>query len=421
MKKYSAFFLMLLIIVLSQDVLAAPNLQQLIDATPANKELHLEAITYSGPVKITKPITIIGQKGTVITSASTGVSVKDATNISLQQLSFNTEGAPLTIDNVKNLELHLLDFSITTEGVKIQNSTHISLANILVEGFSQKHFSTKPNGIEMLQSQNINVSNVVVRNVQDAIYFERVENVDVHKTAADAGRYGLHFMYGKQISLKNNIVTNNVTGLMLMIVDGLQVENNTIKRQLMLNSNGLYLYDVQNSNISKNEFIENTVATVWNDVRTTSFEQNTFQSNSTVIEAEKSPTVEVRHNNFVGNILAARSDDEAFILHNNTFDDYSGYDFNEDGIGDTPHQTYTSFGQWMVRKPVYQYFMEAPSVVLLNKMDEQSAVTDSTLLQDEKPEMTTPTNYFAFNINWLQLLIGFMSIMIVTIIWRILR
>ena len=421
MKKYSAFFLMLFIIVLPKDVLATPNLQQLIDETPANKELHLEAITYSGPVAITKPITIIGQKGTVITSASTGVSVKDVTDMSLQQLSFNTEGAPLTIDNVKNLELHLLDFSINTEGVKIQNSTHISLANILVEGFSKKHFSTKPNGIEILQSQNINVSNVVVRNVQDAIYFERVENIDVYNTAADAGRYGLHFMYGKQITLKNNNVTNNVTGLMLMIVDGLQVENNTIKRQLMLNSNGLYLYDVQNSNISKNEFIENTVATVWNDVRTTTFEQNTFQSNSTVIEAEKSPTVVVRHNNFVGNILAARSDDKAFILHNNSFDDYIGYDFNEDGIGDTPHQTYTSFGQWMVRKPVYQYFMEAPSVVLLNKMDEQSAVTDSTLLQDEKPEMTTSTNYFTFNINWLQLLIGFMSIMIVTIIWRILR
>src|SRR5690625_113718 len=42
------------------------SLQQLIDDTPANGELKLEGKVYKGNIDITKPITIIGQKGTEI-------------------------------------------------------------------------------------------------------------------------------------------------------------------------------------------------------------------------------------------------------------------------------------------------------------------------------------------------------------------
>ena len=59
-------------------------------------------------------------------------------------------------------------------------------------------------------------------------------------------------------------------------------------------------------------------------------------------------------------------------LIENYYDDYSGIDLNDDGIGDESYVALQSFGQWMVGKPVYQYYVESPSVVLLNEIDKQT-------------------------------------------------
>lgn len=421
MKKILLFLLFLGLFPAHLTAHANVDVQQLIDETPANGTLKLEQGTYEGPFTLTKPITIIGEKGVKIKSKSNGFIAKKVEGITLEQLEFKTKKAPLQIDSSEQVHLEKLTFFIQKESVHLNNITGLTLKQLDVSSDSKKHFSQKPNGIDVFKSNNIAVDGLTMTNLQDGIYFERVEDVSVKSTTSTYGRYGIHFMYGKRIELRENTVTNNVTGLMLMIVEDLTVEKNVVKRQLMINSNGLYLYDVQRATVQQNDFLENTVATVWNQVRNTTFRENVFQSNSTVVEAKRSPDVVVNDNEFIGNILAARSDKHLFILDHNMYDDYKGYDFDRNNIGDTPHQTYTSFGQWMVRKPVYQYFIEAPSVVLLNKMDEQAKTTDANVLIDETPVMPESNDSFTFEIKWLELLFAVASITSVYLIWRKLR
>ncbi len=412
------FGLLFFFIPFEQQSIAAENLQHLIDEAAPNSTLQLENKTYSGPVTITKPVTIIGDKQTIIQSETTGISIQNTANVALKSLRFETKKAPIIVKDNEAIELTNLQVKIDEEAIQLQNVKNGTITNIQIEGIQDVHFSKKPNGISVFDSSTIRVEQAQITNIQDGIYFEQVENVTVKNTHVQNGRYGLHFMYGKYIELKNNTVQHNVTGLTIMVVTDLLIQDNVIEKQLALNSNGIYFYDIERATVSNNVIKENTVGTVWNNVRNTTFANNTFQSNGTVIEGAKSPEVLVQNNQFLGNILTARSDKTGFKLQQNHYDDYTGYDFNNDGYGDTPYQSYTSFGQWMVRKPVYQYYVEAPSVVLLNTLDKQLPTSAKNILVDTNPVMQIEEQTRDRQIHWLQLMGGAVAIFLLLFIWR---
>jgi nitrous oxidase accessory protein len=412
------FGLLFFFIPFEQQSVAAENLQQLIDETAPNSTLQLQNKTYSGPVTITKPITIIGDEQSIIQSDTTGISIRNTNDVVVKSLQFETKKAPIIIEASESIELTNLQFKIDEEAVHLQNVNNSTIANIQIEGIRDVHFSKKPNGINVSDSSDIRVDQAYITNIQDGIYFEQVENVTVTKAHVQNGRYGLHFMYGKHIELTNNTVQHNVTGFTIMVVTDVLIQNNVVEKQLALNSNGIYFYDIERATISNNVIKENTVGTVWNNVRDTTFTKNTFQSNGTVIQGSKSPTVLVQNNQFLGNILTARSDKNGFTLHQNHYDDYTGYDFDGDGYGDTPYQSYTSFGQWMVRKPVYQYYVEAPSVVLLNTLDKQLPTSAKNILVDTSPVMQIEEQTRHKQIHWIQLMGGAVAIFLLLFIWR---
>lgn len=415
------FFAMLYLIPFVNDAKASIELQQLIDATEPNGELLLEAKQYEGPAIINKPISIKGMTGTSIQSTTTGLLVQNTNDVHLKMLAFETVESPLQIENSQQITVDSLTFTVETKGVIVKEVSNLTMSNVSITGTKQGHFYFKPHGMEIYDSNNVTVTKAQTENTQDGIYFEEVDDIQLTDSKANNGRYGFHFMYVNDVTVARNIVSNNTTGFMMMIVDQAHVEDNTILRQLSLNSIGLYLYDVKNALVTSNQFLENANATVWHNVTATKFENNLFQANSTVVQSTKSPKVEMTSNDMIGNILLTRSDQDGFVLHGNSYDDYTGYDFNQDLIGDTPHQTFTSFGQWMVRKPVYQYFIEAPSVVLLNKMDGAAQTVDDELLIDKEPVMQSNSLNLTLHLNWLQLLLGLFGIFGISIGWRKLR
>ena len=417
-KIWIVFGLLFFFIPFEQQSMAAENLQQIIDEAAPNSTIQLENKVYSGPVTITKPLTIIGDKRTKIQSETTGISVQQTQNVVLKSLQFKTKKAPILVNESESIELTNLQIKIDEEAIQLQNVKNATISDIQIEGIQDVHFSKKPNGMNVSDSSNIHVERARIENIQDGIYFEEVENINVSHTFVKSGRYGLHFMYGKQIELTNNTVQHNVTGFTIMVVSNVLVQENVIEKQLALNSNGIYLYDIETATVKNNVIKENTVGTVWNNVRDTTFTDNVFQSNGTVIEGEKSPTVLVQNNQFLGNILTARSDKNGFMLQQNHYDDYKGYDFNNDGYGDTPYQSYTSFGQWMVRKPVYQYYVESPSVVLLNTLDKQMPTSEKNILVDTSPVMQVEGQTPQRQIHWLQLMSGAAAIFLLLSIWR---
>lgn len=78
-------------------------------------------------------------------------------------------------------------------------------------------YADKGTGIAAYDSKRINISDSDITEVLDAYYLERVTGSRIINNIATFSRYGLHYMYGKDIYATGNTLENNVTGIMLMI------------------------------------------------------------------------------------------------------------------------------------------------------------------------------------------------------------
>lgn len=378
------------------------KLQKLIDATEPGGTLQLEGKTYRGSILINKPITIKGAAGTKINSLETTFTIMDTNNVVLEGLSLQGENVAVVASNVNTLTFKNIEVEESMTGIQITDSKDVTFENLTITG-SKGHFSKKGHAIAIYNSKNVYAYNCDISSVMDGFYVEKVNNISLINNHVVNGRYAVHMMYSDNVSLKQNKLTNNMTGFMIMVANNVAVSNNIIEKNNSLNSLGVYTYDVDKLNFNNNELTENTVAMDIQNTRNMVIHNNLFSTNGTVIQVKRSGTLTIQDNEFYGNILSIRTDKDGASLQHNFYDDYTGKDYDGDGIGDTNYIATNSFGQWMVRKPVYQYFIESPSVVTLNMMDTEVTDGNELIIVDEEPVVIEKTYYAGFSINWWQL------------------
>lgn len=368
----------------------AESLQSQIDKTPSGGTLKLFDRSYSEKATITKPITIIGGKKTLMRAGydNTVLTIENTKNVTLKNLRFARSQSAIDVKKSSQIHIENIKMIYMWSGVNIRNSSDVTVDDFTMRGVDGQ-YADKGSGVAAYDSKNINISNSFITEVMDAYYLERVTGSKIINNKATYSRYGLHYMYGKDIYARDNLLENNVTGIMLMIAKNALLEENTIQYQSDWNSSGFTLYNAENIVTKNNKLIGNRTAISSQNMKKSHILDNVFLTNQTAVEFTGSYEENtVNHNDFLGNIVNIRSDGTANDIHENYYDDYSGFDVNEDGFGDAKYVALQSFGQWMVREPAYQYFIESPSVVLLNQMDQQTNKTEKNQLVDERPLMS---------------------------------
>lgn len=360
------------------------QLQQLIDDTAPGGTLVLEGQVYRGSMAITKPITIKGVAGTEIHSLATAMTITETENVVFENLVFEAEEMAIRVNNVKGLTLNNIQIEQSFAGIQLINSANILLQKVNIIG-SAGHFSKKGHAVAVYESTNFTAVDSDIDQMMDGFYLESVNDITLQNNRVKNSRYAMHMMYSNDILLKNNTLEKNMTGFMVMIAKNVQIEQNEVAKNNTLNSLGVYTYDIDGLNFSGNIIRENTIAMDVQNARQMVIEHNLFSTNGTVLQVKRSSSLRVQHNEFHGNILTVRTDKDGIQLQRNYYDDYDGKDYDGDGVGDTDYIATNSFGQWMVQKPVYQYFMESPSVVTLNMMDTDVTGNHELVLVDEAP------------------------------------
>jgi len=396
------------------------QLQKLIDRTEPGGTLFLEKRVYRGSLSITKPITIIGMDDTKIHSLTTALTVSDTQNVVLENISFQAENTAIVVSNVQNIHLKNVGIGDSMAGIQITKSENISLHDVDVLG-KEGHFSSKGHAVAIYESKKITATDNDIEQVLDGFYLESVEDIHLTNNSIKNSRYAMHMMYSNHIELANNNLFNNMTGFMVMIAKDVQISDNMVAKNNMLNSLGVYVYDVENVLFEDNELRENTTAMDIQNARDITVEKNVFLVNGTVLHVQRSQELFVQQNEFHGNILTVRTDQQGFSLKRNYYDDYEGKDYNGDQIGDTQYIATNSFGQWMVRKPVYQYFMESPSVMTLNMMDTEVTENNTQVVVDEYPIILKKPFSLEIDIHIWQLLISSILLISMLIIRRRLK
>lgn len=400
----------------------ADTLQQQIDKTPSGGTLTLFDRDYMETAVIKKPITIVGGEKTALMSDSEKpvFTIQNTKDVTLKGLRFLQSTSAVEVKKSHHITLAELEMVQMFSGVQVYDSQNVMIKGLTLRGLDGQ-YASKGYGLAVYRSENVTLKENDVTLVQDAYYLEKTKDVVVKDNVATDSRYGLHFMYADGIEAERNTLQRNVTGIMLMLAKNATLRHNTISIQWDWNSSGFTLYNAENIVAEHNVFSGNRTGILSQTLKNATIRKNVFSSNQTAIVFTSSDAQNVvEQNDFVGNILNIRSDGSDSQIQHNYYDDYDGTDLDEDGIGDTKYVALQSFGQWMVREPAYQYFIESPSVVLLNRMDQQTNKVEKNDLVDQTP-VIAPTSDFADEKNRFHivtLLIGLLMLGSAIYLWR---
>lgn len=396
------------------------DLQFAIDQAKPGEIVHIPAGRYQGNFTVKKSIKLQGEKGVELYSQNTEPALKidDTANVSVEDIMISAKNKGIVVNEVENLKLKAIEIKDVQVGIHIQRSKHIQLLENKVVG-NQLHYAEKGNGIAVFKSDDIAIEHNAIDFVQDGIYVEEVRHINVRQNEVTNSRYGTHFMYSSDVKVLFNSYLYNVTGLMVMMTTDLEIASNTISNHNDFNSYGLLMYDTQQAKVRKNSIRNNRVGVAMQKCSVIQIQENGFQMNQTALEGTKVDNHSIINDNqFTGNILTARSDQQGLRLVRNFYDDYRGIDVAGDGFGDVPYVAVSSFGQWMVRQPVYQFFVASPSVMILTSLDQEVNKTEQNLLVDNEPRLISHTIEKSFSINILQFIIGLVVSMSGFWLWK---
>lgn len=132
MKKTTVGLLIIMLIgyLIPQTTMAKSNeLQTLIDETPRGETLELAEKTYEGNVVITKPITLVGEKGTVIQGDHTDNVIEiDSDDVTLENLAVTGSGKSRDSEQ-EHSGVRVMGDSATLKSLSITDSFHGVLLN----------------------------------------------------------------------------------------------------------------------------------------------------------------------------------------------------------------------------------------------------------------------------------------------------
>jgi len=381
-----------------------PLLQDLVDKSEPNSTLIPPPGAYAGPVTLDFPLTIDGQgkvtidaggKGSVIYVDTDGAVLKNL-HLTNSGESHNDIDAGVQVrGNFNVIKDNVIDNCLF--GIDLQESKF----NII----RRNHISSKPvelgvrgDSVRLWYSFNNKITDNVIRDSRDMVVWYSADNV-IARNDSRNGRYSLHFMYSKYNDVDSNHYENNSVGIFLMYSDSVVVRNNYIayangptgmgigfkessdvdisNNRIMYCATGMYIDISPYDPDATNRIHDNVVAftsigiNFLNDWKGNIFERNSFKGNQTQIAVS-------------GGKTASRN-----VWKGNYWDDYEGFDLDNDGIGDSAYELYSYADRIWMDVPVARFFQGTPVMAVLDFLERLAPFSSPDMLvKDEQPLMS---------------------------------
>jgi nitrous oxidase accessory protein len=398
-------------LILNLPLLAAatelPLLQDLVDKAEPNSTLIPPPGTYAGPVTLNFPLTIDGEgkvtidaggKGSVIYVDTDGAVLKNL-HLTNSGESHNDIDAGVQVrGNFNVIKDNVIDNCLF--GIDLQESKN----NIV----RRNRISSKPvelgvrgDSVRLWYSFNNKITDNIIRDSRDMVVWYSADNT-IARNDSRNGRYSLHFMYSKFNDVDSNHYENNSVGIFLMYSDSVVVRNNYIAyangptgmgigfketsdvdisgNKIMYCATGMYIdvspYDPEATNRIHDNVVAFTSIGInfLNDWKGNIFERNIFKGNQTQIAVS-------------GGKTASRND-----WKGNYWDDYEGFDLDDDGVGDSAYELYSYSDRLWMDVPVARFFKGTPVMAVLDFLERLAPFSSPDMLvKDEQPLMSAET------------------------------
>ncbi|MFN1834217.1 nitrous oxide reductase family maturation protein NosD [Balneola sp. MJW-20] len=378
------------------------------EAVEASKEGDvikvLPGIYKEHDLEIDIPLTLIGMGWPVIDGEEIGSIIKvSAKSVKISGFILKNVGFSHTNDYAAIHILNSQDFEITENimqnvffGILVERSRDGRISNNQISGNFEKEFYSG-NGIHGWNSSFLRIEENNLFGLRDGIYLEFVdESLIIGNVSQNNIRYGLHFMFSNHDRYELNEFSNNGAGVAVMFSKFIAMKKNRFYKNWGPASFGLLLKEIYDAEITDNEFYHNTTAIRVDGSSRILYERNDFRENGWAIKvAGGCYTNTFKQNNFLYNSfdLSYNSRMNDNLFEENYWSSYTGYDLNNDGIGDVPYRPVKLFSYIVNRTPETVILLRSLFTDILNFSENVSPVFTPDDLMDPYPLMNKVTSY----------------------------
>jgi nitrous oxidase accessory protein len=387
------------------------ELQRRIDAAAPGSRLEVGPGTYDGPVRIEKPLHLVGVGRPVIRGNGTGSVV-------------TIGGEAVTFEGfvVRNSGRAV---SEEAAGIKVAGSRHVIRDNLVEDVYfgihlsdggdnvvvgndirpGERHGARPGHAISLWHQSGVRVADNRIREARDGIYLTFADDVVAEGNDVRGCRYGIHSMYSENSRFVGNHLEDNLLGGALMYSDGLQMRCNTVRRNREgATAYGILLKDIDSLLLQDNLIIGNRVG-VYADSTPVGRDKkaivrgNVIAGNDAALALQGTVRLTFYDNQVSSNLADVRAEGGALSDGNvwavaergNYWDAYRGYDADGDGIGDLPYRYEMVMNELLRHAPASRAFVYTPASLVLERAVRLFPVYRfEPLLIDPYPLMSPP-------------------------------
>jgi nitrous oxidase accessory protein len=380
-----------------------PPLQPLVDKLKRGDVFIIPPGTYSGPVFIEQAITLDGQNKVTINSGGKG-----------SVIILDTDGAVIKNLHLTNSGDHHNDLD---SGVQVRGNFNVIKDNIIDDCLfgidlqqsennivKRNHISSKDEELGMrgdairlwYSFENKIIGNTITNTRDMVVWYSKNNTIKDNTTVG--GRYGLHFMYSQYNLVENNSYKNNSVGIFLMYSDGVKLLNNTISHATGAAGVGIGFKETSDIVVNDNKILFSSIGlsidvSPYQPDTTNYFTNNLVAFNGVGIRFLANWKNNIfKNNHFKANIsqilVMGGKTANRNVWEGNYWDDYEGFDLDNDGIGDTPHDIYAYSDRIWQDVPGAQFFKGSAMLELIDFLERLAPFSEPDLiLRDKSPIM----------------------------------
>ena len=398
--------LLLLLLPSFCSLLPASVLQEAIDQAKPGSKLTLPAGVYRGNIVINKPLIIDGKdqsaiiegegNGTVVTVFSSGVTLKNLT-IRHSGAAHEKVDAGIALKKVSQCHIEHNRIVDCLFGIDMAEVKHSEINNNYIES-KPFDLGIRGDGIRLWYSNDNHLSGNHLYKSRDFVVWYSHGNL-IERNMGEYGRYSLHFMYTGKNIVRNNVYKHNSVGIFFMYSRDTIATGNLIQNSLGTTGLGIGMKDASNFVLKNNTIIY--------CARGLFIDRSPYEPDTTnIIEGNKiiynSEGIHFHslslHNRFIGNVFKGNIENVINDSYNtqvtknyfdgNYWDDYEGFDKNDDGVGDTSYTYYSYADKVWLLNPNIKFFYGSPVISILNFLAKLAPFSQPVLLlSDKHPKM----------------------------------
>jgi nitrous oxidase accessory protein len=378
-----------------------PTINRALEVAAPGDTIAVASGEYRENLIIDKPVILVGEGRPHIRGLGEGDVVRVmGDDVEMRGFSVSGSGVDMLVSDagikIYGARARIVDNNLFDNlfGVYLRGCTEALVENNTVRGREEVDMGRRGAGVHFFDAHHNVVRANDIAYVRDGVYFDHADFNTVEDNTFSHLRYGVHYMYCEDNSFYRNIFRDSVGGVAIMYTERVTFrENQILNNRKGYNAFGLLFKDAIDSVAERNVIVNSVNGIFMDSSHRIRLNHNLVAYNDVgVMLYASSLENSFGANDFVGNLATLHTVGRADADWTpdgvgNYYSDYSGYDVDGDGIGDTPHRLQDAFEYLEGSRPLLRLFLNSAAADALAAAEKSFPLVPSSDEEDTAPSM----------------------------------